>query len=459
MLETFRTVLLKGLGLRYRVRTHHLEEVAARGTKGILFLPTHPANVEPLIVVSTLWKDFQVRPFADQDGVQGPIFDALLKAARAFKIPTVAKHGQSATAKIEAVIQESIEALRKGDNVILYPAGRMLRGKLESVSGNSAVETIVKAFPEVRIVLVKTRGLWGSRTSLYSSTDPDLKAVLVQCLKDLAASGVFFMPKRPVDITLSEPSDFPRRGTRAEINAYIENAFNFDAPALVDYRFEPRFAHRLHIVPVKQGANTYSGADGSVAWFNPRSGSDVKLLMGAATGVLETDDPAVLGRLEPSDECVFYQPWREPVEGGTVRLVGATVADMLVPAGQRLAGSGVRHLFLVTGGVFRGALGAFHQALAGHPLETFGIVWHFTGDDISDVPTMVEEIAGLAAACAVRKLSLVTTAFTSRIEKQMVECFGRVPSLRECSVWEKDKASKYPRYPSPLLDALLAARV
>ena len=183
------------------------------------------------------------------------------------------------------------------------------------------------------------------------------------------------------------------------------------------------------------------------------------MLMGAATGVLETDDPAVLGRLEPSDECVFYQPWREPVEGGTVRLVGATVADMLVPAGQRLAGSGVRHLFLVTGGVFRGALGAFHQALAGHPLETFGIVWHFTGDDISDVPTMVEEIAGLAAACAVRKLSLVTTAFTSRIEKQMVECFGRVPSLRECSVWEKDKASKYPRYPSPLLDALLAARV
>lgn len=239
MLATIRTVLLRGLGLRYQVRTHNLEEVAAKGTRGILFLPTHPANVEPLLVVSTLWKDFRVRPFADQDGVQGPIFDGLLKLVRAFKIPTVAKHGQSASAKIEAVLQESIDALRRGDNVILYPAGRMLRGKLESVSGNSAVETIVKAFPEVRIVLVKTRGLWGSRTSLYSSTDPDLKAVFLQCLKDLAASGIFFMPRRPVDITLSEPGDFPRQGSRSQINAYIEHAFNFDAPPATYVPYTP----------------------------------------------------------------------------------------------------------------------------------------------------------------------------------------------------------------------------
>jgi len=235
------------------------------------------------------------------------------------------------------------------------------------------------------------------------------------------------------------------------------------APARLDYVFHPLYQHRLHIVPVKQGDSTYSGADGSVAWFNPSAEADLKLLMGPYPAVLETDDPGVLARIgdpqfQPHNQCVFYQPWREPVAQRTVRLVGATVGDMLEPAGRSLAGSPVKHLFLVTGGIFRGALAAFKKGLAGHQLETLGLIWHFTGDDITDVPTMVEEIADLAAACGVQKLSLVTSAFHPGVERQMVQHFAQVPSLRECSVWEKDEASQYPRYQTPELDAMLAAR-
>jgi len=231
------------------------------------------------------------------------------------------------------------------------------------------------------------------------------------------------------------------------------------APAQIEYVFHPRYQHRLHIVPVKEGSSTYSGADGSVAWFNPASQADLRLLMGTPPGVLETDDPAVLAKIgDYPYSCVFYQPWREPVAGRTVRLVGATVADMLRPAGQSLAGSPIQHLFLVTGGIFRGALAALKEGLAGHQLETLGLIWHFTGDDITDVPTMVEEITALAAACGVRKLSLVTSAFNQEVERQMVRHFVHVPSLQQCSVWEKDKASRYPRYQTPELDALLASR-
>ena len=49
--------------------------------------------------------------------------------------------------------------------VVLYPSGRVYRQYLEDVGANSAVETILRELPDVRVVLVRTRGLWGSSFS------------------------------------------------------------------------------------------------------------------------------------------------------------------------------------------------------------------------------------------------------------------------------------------------------
>jgi hypothetical protein len=233
--------------------------------------------------------------------------------------------------------------------------------------------------------------------------------------------------------------------------------------ALVDAVFYPRYQHRLRIGPVEMKDGTYSGADGSKAWFNPRSQSDCKILMGQPTDVLETDDPIVLAsigedRYRPHNQFVIYQPWREPVNNSTTRLVGAMMPEMAKPMGESLANSPVKHFFMITGGVFRGALGAFKEGLNGHRLETLGIVWHFTGDDITDVPTIVEEIADLCQACGVEKLSLLTSAFEPRVEKRMVTSFAKVISLRECSVFRKDSSCIYPVIKTPKVNELLVLR-
>lgn len=338
MLSTFRRLLLSGLGLRYRVRTHNLEQIASKGTRGILFLPTHPANVEPLLVVGTLWEPFRVRPFADQDGVKGPVFKVLTDLVRAFKIPTVAKHGQSATAKIEAVLEESIAALRHGDNVILYPAGRMLRGKLESVSGNSAVETIVKAFPEVRVVLVKTRGLWGSRTSLYYSTDPDLKAVALQSLKDLAASLFFFMPKRPVDISFEESADFPRQGSRAEINAYIERIFNQDAPPATYVPYTPWERGGIREMPEPERSRASSNLENVSAATRQIVTAHLQEMCGASQ-LQDSDQLAQelgLDSLKRSELLAWLEGEFGFPQGNTDSI--QTVADVLLAASGELVG-------------------------------------------------------------------------------------------------------------------------
>ena len=248
LIEMLRANVLALLGLRYRIRTEGLDQIASKGTRGILFLPTHPAYIDPVIVTTVLTRQFRARPFADADAVDNPVIHSLLKLVRAFQIPTVARYGKAAEGKIEAVLQQSIEALRCGDNVIVYPGGHIMRTGHETVSGTSAVETILHALPDVRVVLVKTRGLWGSRFSLYRDLNPNLKSIMRQSSRDLLANFLFFTPRRPVELRFEEPADFPRKSDRHAINDYIETSFNRDAPpaSYVPYTiWESEGAHDL----------------------------------------------------------------------------------------------------------------------------------------------------------------------------------------------------------------------
>ncbi len=228
--QLLRIIVLALLWLRYRLTVRGLREIRARGTGGILFLPTHPALIDPVILTATLLKDFQARPFADQDAVDLPGIRWLVSRVRALTIPTIAKYGQSAMARIEATVRQSIAALRAGDNIILYPAGGLLRGRLEVVGGNSAVETILRALPEVRVVLVRTRGLWGSSFSLINGKEADVGAILLRGIGQILGNLLVFTPRRRVDLYFAEPADFPRDGDRAAINAYLERFYNEDAP-------------------------------------------------------------------------------------------------------------------------------------------------------------------------------------------------------------------------------------
>ena len=154
----------------------------------------------------------------------------IVRHVRGFVVPSVARYGQQASARIEALISEVGEALRNGDNVVLYPAGRTLRSRLESLGGNSAVETILRDVPDVRVVLVRTRGLWGSAFSYHSGKPPQVGRIMLDGLGNTLASLGFLLPKRPVDITFEEPADFPRVADRTVLNPYIERWFNDNAP-------------------------------------------------------------------------------------------------------------------------------------------------------------------------------------------------------------------------------------
>lgn len=212
------------LTLRYRVQVEGLENIEKKGKGGILFLPNHPALIDPVIVGSQLFADFAPRPLVDAAQLEHPAARLVVGLLKPIPIPD-SHDGAAAKKKILRGMQLVVAALEEGENILLYPAGRLTRSSQESLGANSAVEYILKKIPEVQIVLVRSQGLWGSSFS-RAGGKPQLFARLGRSLAALAAGLLFFVPKRPVRLEFVEESRLNELEGRQQINRHLEEFYN-----------------------------------------------------------------------------------------------------------------------------------------------------------------------------------------------------------------------------------------
>jgi acyl-CoA synthetase (AMP-forming)/AMP-acid ligase II/acyl carrier protein/1-acyl-sn-glycerol-3-phosphate acyltransferase len=225
-----RTITKWLLSLRYHVSIRGLEAVVAKGKKGILFLPNHPALIDPIILAAHLHSLFAPRALADKDQVDRFLIRWLVRRFGVRIIPSMATYGSVARSEIEKVLDESIEGLKHGENLLLWPGGRAYRSYLEDLGGNSSVERILQQYPNVRVVLIRIRGLWGSSFSWASGRQPKVAKALRRGFFSLLASGIFFVPRRNVTIEFYEPLDLPHTADRNTLNRFLETYYNTYAP-------------------------------------------------------------------------------------------------------------------------------------------------------------------------------------------------------------------------------------
>ena len=224
-----RTIAKFLLGLRYRIRLIGLDAIAAKGKTGIVFLPNHPALIDPIILYAYLKGPFSPHGFGDQDQVNRPFIRFVARRWGIRTVPSIATYGPAAKVEIEKVLDETIAGLKHGDNILLWPAGRVYHSYKESLGANSSVERILQNCPDARIVLVRTRGLWGSRFSWAAGSEPLVVPVLLKGVLQLLAGAIFFSPRRNVTIEFYEPPDLPRNADRNTFNRFLENFYNADA--------------------------------------------------------------------------------------------------------------------------------------------------------------------------------------------------------------------------------------
>ncbi|THB76817.1 MAG: rhombosortase [Desulfobulbaceae bacterium] len=218
----------KLLSLRYDIEISGLDEIEPDPTRGTIFLPNHPAYIDPVIVTTGLYEKFAPRPLSDADQVAKPIVRQVMKVIRPIIIPDVTRNGRGVAAKVRAGLQEVVKKLNEGEEIILYPSGKLYRSMYEELGRNSGVEYILKHAPDTRVILVRTSGLWGSAFSRAHGT-PKPKTLLRNMVLFTIANMLFFGPRRKVRVDMVEETTLSTLGSRHEINRYLERYYNATA--------------------------------------------------------------------------------------------------------------------------------------------------------------------------------------------------------------------------------------
>ncbi|MEN6493329.1 MAG: AMP-binding protein [Thermoguttaceae bacterium] len=243
---------------RYRVRVVGGEKL--RELRGpTLVMPNHPGYIDPLLVLGHVRVPGGLRPTVFSGMYRNPGLYPLMRIANALEVPDLSEHSHDARQQTLAVIDAIVAGLERGENFLLYPSGRAQQRGLEEIGGSRSAAEILERCPQANVVLVRTRGVWGSMFS-YAQTGraPNLARCVVRGLGWVFASLIFFLPRRNVTMTveLLDRRDLPGL-SREKLNRFLEEWYNREgreAPTFVPYHhlFGPREFHYPNLTADRQ---------------------------------------------------------------------------------------------------------------------------------------------------------------------------------------------------------------
>lgn len=188
------------LSLRYKVKITGLENF--KDGVNYLIMPNHQAVVDPMIIYSQLYMH-DIRPLSDEAYVRAPMIGNVLRSFGAIEVPdlTISREGVAAAGQL---LERSLEALRGGENVMIYPSGRITLDGNEIIGNKQLAYKVCSALPENTEVLgIRINGLWGSRWSRYNrDSTPPLIPTLLKSIGLLLKNIITFRKRREVTVEI-----------------------------------------------------------------------------------------------------------------------------------------------------------------------------------------------------------------------------------------------------------------
>jgi long-chain-fatty-acid--[acyl-carrier-protein] ligase len=230
------------ISLRYDVTVTGLESITQR--KGVLIIPNHPAEIDPVILSTYIWDLLKPQPVVIEGMYNLPFLKPLMKRIKAIPMPDMDfDAGPYKRRRITRVLEEVSDRLRRGENILIYPAGRLSVNGDERLGAASGVQTIIRNHPDVFVAMVRVKGLYGSIFSkaLTGGTTPDVGSTLKSATRILLQNLIFLTPKRKVSIEIvTNPAELPRYSEPLVLNRYLESFYNYpspETPSLVPHLF------------------------------------------------------------------------------------------------------------------------------------------------------------------------------------------------------------------------------
>lgn len=224
-------VLRMGLGLRYRISMKNLKELKKlkKSKRGCLILPNHPAEIDPILVGSHLWRQFKPHPLVVEKFYYYPGAQFFMELAGAIPIPDFEVSVNNWKVKKGDEAYENILAkLKQGENLLVYPAGLLKRTAHEKIGGSSLISRLMSDYRDFDILLVRIDGLWGSMFSrALTGNIPGFWGLLLKGIGIIFKNLIFFTPKRDVSLEFCvNPPDFPYDSEKRDLNQYLEKFYN-----------------------------------------------------------------------------------------------------------------------------------------------------------------------------------------------------------------------------------------
>ncbi|CAM0117101.1 AMP-binding protein [Rhabdochlamydiaceae symbiont of Dictyostelium giganteum] len=244
-------ILRMGISIRYRLKIRGLENLHPKNfskTGGVLFLPNHPAEIDPIILSLILWDQYRPHPLVVEQFYYLKGASYFQKLVGAIPIPDMSgminKWKQK---KVQKCFDLIAEGLKKGENYLIYPAGRLKVGAEEVIGGASFAHNILQECPDTNVVLVRTTGLWGSRFSrALTGSTPDFGKVLWEGVKIVFKNLIFLTPRREVTIEFeSLPQHIPVKTSRIEFNQSLEKWYNLRGPEPLTFISDRFYKHSI----------------------------------------------------------------------------------------------------------------------------------------------------------------------------------------------------------------------
>jgi long-chain-fatty-acid--[acyl-carrier-protein] ligase len=215
------------LGMRYRVKKIGWEKVDPH--KGpFLILPNHIAYSDPAIVTAYFWPGFQVRPVGLETNFNNPILKHFINLMRPVRIPAMESASKEARDRAVGAIQQIVDVLKAKENVLLWPSGRLTHDGLEKLGAARTAADVLAACPEVTVLKVRIRGLYGSSLSYaFNGGQPTLISGLLRGFGFLILNLFFFGPRRDLTIEIEASTAAERpEPTREKLNPWLEEWYN-----------------------------------------------------------------------------------------------------------------------------------------------------------------------------------------------------------------------------------------
>lgn len=226
--------------LRYRVSVKGTE--ALKRVAPILILPNHPALIDPILLTSYLFKYTTAVPVITSAYYDLPIVKCIFAKWGAVRVSDLEK-GSRNTSVLDDIYSGVTSAFTKGNDVLLYPSGRLADCGVERILNKKSAHHVVYHMQnDIRVVGVRISGLWGSSWSkAKTGKSPSFFRTLFANILFLLTNFFFFMPRREVEIEFVDITDMAHATAqqgRKEFNEYLESFYNskcVDAPLYLKY--------------------------------------------------------------------------------------------------------------------------------------------------------------------------------------------------------------------------------